>query len=71
MAPDPYYAEAFSLMPGRWFRMVALHGEAGPMHCAKPVAWRGFWRRQVAAGIALRLARAHRPQTIESSDTTT
>ena len=36
-----YYAEAFSPLPGRCFRMVAHHGEAGPTHCPEPVAWRG------------------------------
>ena len=44
MPRAPSYAEAFSPLPGRCFRMVAHHGEAGPAHFAQPVAWRGSWR---------------------------
>jgi hypothetical protein len=44
MPGAPHYAEAFSPLPGRCFRMVAHHGEAGPMHCPEPVVWRGSWR---------------------------
>jgi hypothetical protein len=44
MPGAPYYAEAFSPMQGRCFRMVAHHGQAGPTHCSEPVAWRGSWR---------------------------
>jgi hypothetical protein len=41
MPGAPYYAEAFSRLPGRCFRLVAHHGEAGPTPCPEPVAWRG------------------------------
>jgi hypothetical protein len=44
MPGAPYYAEAFSPLPGRCFRLVAHHGEAGPTHCPKPVGWRGSER---------------------------
>jgi hypothetical protein len=35
------YAEAFSSLPGRCFRLVAHPGETGPTHCPETVAWRG------------------------------
>jgi hypothetical protein len=41
MPGAPYYAEAFSLLPGRCFRLIAHKGEAGPTHCPELVAWRG------------------------------
>src|SRR5829696_4534722 len=63
MPGAPYYAEAFALLPGRCFRMVAHHGEAGPTHCPEPVAWRGSWRPRTAAATASRPAKATgRPQ---------
>ena len=40
----PYYAEAFSPLPGRCFRLIARPGEAGPTHCSELVAWRGSWQ---------------------------
>jgi hypothetical protein len=40
----PCYAEAFSPLPGRCFRLVAHHGAAGPTHCPQPATWRGSWR---------------------------
>jgi hypothetical protein len=36
----PYYTQAFSPLPGRYFLLVASQGEAGPTHCPEPVAWR-------------------------------
>jgi hypothetical protein len=45
MPGAPYYAEAFSPLPGRCFRMVTRHGGgARPTHCPEPVAWRGSGR---------------------------
>jgi hypothetical protein len=44
MPEASYYAEAFSALPGRCFRLVAHPGEAGATHCPEPVAWRGSWR---------------------------
>ena len=38
MAGAPYYAKAFSPLPGRCFRLVARPGEGGPTHCPEPVA---------------------------------
>jgi hypothetical protein len=43
MTGSPYYAEAFSPLPDRSFRMVAHPGETGPTHCPRQVAWRGSW----------------------------
>lgn len=40
----PYYAQAFSPLPSRCFRLVARDGEGGPTHCPKPPTWRGPWR---------------------------
>ncbi len=39
-----HFANAFSLTPGRCFRMVALPGVGHPNHCPEPVAWYGRWR---------------------------
>jgi hypothetical protein len=41
----PYYAESFSPMPGRCFRLVKRSDAEGqPMHCPEPVAWQGTFR---------------------------
>lgn len=42
-----HYAEAFTVLPGRCFRMVtdpdpARRGQ--PTHCGEPVVWRGRFR---------------------------
>jgi len=39
-----YFAEAFSPLPGRCFRLVDREGEGGPMHCPEPPTWRGKFR---------------------------
>jgi hypothetical protein len=39
-----HFANAFTLTPGRCFRMVALPGVGHPSHCSEPVAWHGRWR---------------------------
>ncbi len=39
-----YFANAFTLNPGRFFRMVALPGVGHPSHCEEPVARHGRWR---------------------------
>jgi hypothetical protein len=41
---DPYFANAFTLTPGRCFRMITLPGVGHPSHCQEPVAWHGRWR---------------------------
>jgi hypothetical protein len=40
----PYYAEAFTLMPGRCFRLISGGEGGGPTHCPEPPVWRGSWR---------------------------
>jgi hypothetical protein len=39
-----HYAEAFTLSPGRCFRMVQLPGVGHPAHCSQPIAWHGRFR---------------------------
>jgi hypothetical protein len=39
--PVDHYANAFTIDPGRCFRMVQLPGVGHPMHCVEPVAWHG------------------------------
>jgi hypothetical protein len=39
-----YFANDFTLTPGRCFRMVTLPGVGHPSHCEEPVAWHGRWR---------------------------
>jgi hypothetical protein len=65
MAGAPYYAEAFSPRPGRCFRMVAHHGEAGPIHCPEPVVWRGSWRAPNGRRYRGETCQGHRPPPIE------
>ena len=61
MPEAPYYAEAFSPLPGRCFRMVAHHGEAGPAHCPEPVTWRGSWRAPSGRRYRIEACEGHRP----------
>jgi hypothetical protein len=39
--PRPYYAEAFTVMPGRRFRLITRPGHRDPNHCPEPVVWHG------------------------------
>ena len=42
-----HYAEAFTLLPGRCFRMVndpEPRRRGQPTHCDEPVVWRGRFR---------------------------
>ena len=71
MPGAPYYAEAFSPLPGRCFRMVAHHGEAGPTHCSEPVAWRGSWRAPNGRRYRVEACEGHRPLPVEGSSTAT
>lgn len=44
---NTYYAEAFTVFPGRCFRMVTdpeLRRRGQPTHCKAPVVWRGRFR---------------------------
>jgi hypothetical protein len=57
----PYYAEAFSPLPGRCFRLVARHGEGGPTHCPEPPTWRGTWRAPNGRRYRVEACEGHRP----------
>jgi hypothetical protein len=70
MPGAPYYAEAFSPLPGRCFRMVAHHGEAGPTHCPEPVAWRGSWRAPNGRRYRVEACEGHRPPPAQGSGPT-
>ena len=62
MPGAPYYAEAFSPLPGRCFRMVTRHGGgAGPTHCPEPVVWRGSWRAPKGRRYRIEACEGHRP----------
>lgn len=40
-----HYAEAFTVAPGRCFRMVTKpHADGQPTHCENVVAWSGSFR---------------------------
>jgi len=39
-----HYANAFTIEPGRCFRMVQQVGVGHPAHCPGPVTTRGRWR---------------------------
>ena len=69
MPGAPYYAEAFSPLPGRCFRLVAQHGEAGPRHCPEPLAWRGSWRAPNGRRYRVEACEGHRPPSHEGSGT--
>jgi hypothetical protein len=62
MPGAPYYAEAFSPLPGRCFRMVTRQGGgAGPTHCPQPVVWRGSWRAPNGRRYRIEACEGHRP----------
>jgi hypothetical protein len=67
MPGAPYYAEAFFPLPGRCFRLVAHHGEAGPTHCPKPVAWRDSWRAPNGRRYQVEACEGHRPPPAKGS----
>jgi hypothetical protein len=72
MPGAPYYAEAFSPLPGRCFRMVTRQrGGAGPTHCPEPVAWRGSWRARNGRRYRIEACEGHRPAADEGSRQTT
>jgi hypothetical protein len=58
----PYYAEAFSPLPGRCFRLVARDGEGGPVHCPEPPNWRGTWRARDGRRYRAEACEGHRPE---------
>jgi hypothetical protein len=58
----PYYAETFSPLPGRCFRLVArAGGEGGPTHCLEPPAWRGAFREPNGRRYRVEACEGHRP----------
>jgi hypothetical protein len=67
MPGAPYYAEAFSPMPGRCLRMIGRKEEAGPTHCPKPVVWRGSWRAPNGRRYRIEACDGHRPPPTEDS----
>ena len=70
MPGAPYYAEAFSPMPSRCFRMVGQQGEAGPTHCREPVVWRGSWRAPNGRRYRAEACEGHRPALDKGSGPT-
>ena len=66
MPGAPYYAEAFSPLPGRCFRMVTRHGGgAGPRHWPEPVVWGGSWRAPKGRRYRIEACDGHRPASDE------
>jgi hypothetical protein len=56
-----------SPLPGRCFRLVSRHGDAGPTHCPEPVAWRGSWRAPNGRRYRIEACEGHRPAPDEGS----
>jgi hypothetical protein len=76
----PYYAEAFSPIAGQCFRFVSRgDGQAGPIHCPEPPAWRGAFRAKngrrytvdACGGHREPLERAHRLRRAGGAESTT
>jgi hypothetical protein len=55
-----YYAEAFSPLPGRCFRLVTRDGEGGPDHCPEPPRWQGSFRAKDGRRYAVQACDGHR-----------
>jgi hypothetical protein len=70
MPGAPFYAEAFSPLPGRCFRLVAHPGEAGPTHCPEPVSWRGSWRAPSGRRYWVEACEGHRTPQAQGSGPT-
>jgi hypothetical protein len=49
--------------------LVARHGEAGPMHCPEPVAWRGSWQGPNGRRYRIEACEGHRPPPVERGGT--
>jgi hypothetical protein len=67
MPGAPYYAEAFSPLPGRCFRLVASQGEAGPTPLLRAGGWRGSWRAPKGRRYRVEACEGHRPAPVEDS----
>jgi hypothetical protein len=58
----PYYAQAFSPLPGRCFRFVSRGGEGdGPTPCPEPPTWRGPFRAPNGRRYRVDACEGHRP----------
>ena len=64
----PYYAQAFSPMPGRCFRLVAHGGEGGPTHCPEPPTWRGPFRAPNGRRYRVEACEGHRPSADQGGE---
>ena len=65
MPGAPYYAEAFSPLPGRCFRMVAHHGESRADALPRAGGWRGSWRAPNGRRYRVKACEGHRPPPVE------
>src|SRR5829696_10224784 len=70
MPGAPHYSEAFSRLPGRCFRMVAHHGEAGPIDRPESMAWRGSWRASNGRRYRVEACEGHRPPPLKVAERT-
>lgn len=57
-----YYEEAFTLTPGRCFRMVDCDGSASPTYCPEPVMWRGQRRALNKRRYQVEPCEGHQPE---------
>jgi hypothetical protein len=58
---SPYYAQAFSPLRGRCFRLVTRGHQGGPAHCPEPPVWRGAWRARGGRRYTVEACEGHRP----------
>jgi hypothetical protein len=64
MPGAPYYAEAFSPLPGRCFRLATQDGQGGPMHCPQPLVWRCTFRARDGRRYLVEACEGHRPPVV-------
>jgi hypothetical protein len=60
MPGAPYYAQAFSPLAGRCFRLVD-QPQGGPKHCPRPPAWHGSFRARGGRRYLVEACEGHRP----------
>jgi hypothetical protein len=61
MVEVPHYAEAFSPIAGRCFRLVSRQDQqAGPVHCPEPPRWRGTFRAKDGRRYSVEACDGHR-----------
>jgi hypothetical protein len=63
MSAVPYYAEAFSPLPGRCFRLVN-QPPGGPRHCLQPPVWRGAFTARNGRRYLVEACEGHRPRSV-------